>query len=240
MHSFGSTHETQRLEVVSTSKHYTTVWMPLCVFARKFGIVLENETNREILKGEMTMSRLSIFVCLGILITFSACGDDPNPVCALPDVQECDCSGEPSSFQLCTDDGTGWRDCDCPPAPNNALAVTIGNLMWQTTLGPSVEPSAAVTYCEGETEGGHSDWRLPTRAEFETFFRDCPDSGSGLIRCEGDCNEASFCSEAPVTWYRTSTAAGSGQHYIVNTGNGFILPLDDTYSASVICVRDAP
>ncbi len=187
------------------------------------------------------MSRMSITICLGLFLTLSACGDDGNAgTCEVPEADPCECTGLPAGFAICSPDTSEWAECECPPAPTNGPPVTVGSLMWQTTLGPSLEPSAAVTYCDDYEESGHSDWRLPSQTEFETFFSECAEVAGGFIRCEGQCNDSSFCTSAAATWYRTSTVAGSGKHYIVHTGNAFLMPIDDSFSVSTICVRDAP
>ena len=53
----------------------------------------------------------------------------------------------------------------------------------------------ALTECSNLTEGGYSDWRLPTISELRTLIKDCPSSqigGSCAVK-DPNCLSSSYC-----------------------------------------------
>ena len=56
--------------------------------------------------------------------------------------------------------------------PGNAETISAGNLMWQANCdGVKRTQQGAFEYCATLQLSGHSDWRLPTLAEFQTLGR---------------------------------------------------------------------
>ena len=54
----------------------------------------------------------------------------------------------------------------------------IGNLVWSDRSSNKMTWSSAKQYCENLTEGGFTDWRLPTISELKTTIQNCQSGGS--------------------------------------------------------------
>ncbi|MEZ4220601.1 MAG: DUF1566 domain-containing protein [Polyangiaceae bacterium] len=109
-------------------------------------------------------------------------------------------------------------------------------LMWQTNVDATARDwAAADTYCQNLGVGGHTDWRLPTRAELISL--------------------TDFTTQAPATvatvfpgttgtdkyfWSNTKTAENGSFYWAVSHGGvGQVSYLQNTASARVRCVRGA-
>ena len=64
----------------------------------------------------------------------------------------------------------------------------IGNLIWSDRSSSTMNWSSAKQYCEDLTEGGYTDWRLPTISELRTTIKNCSGSQSG-----GSCRVSDSC-----------------------------------------------
>ena len=65
----------------------------------------------------------------------------------------------------------------------------IGNLIWSNRSRKKMNWQTAIKYCENLSEGGYTDWRLPTISELRTTIKNCPGSQSG-----GSCRVSDSCS----------------------------------------------
>lgn len=54
----------------------------------------------------------------------------------------------------------------------------IGNLIWSDRSSNEMNWSSAKQYCKNLTEGGFTDWRLPTISELKTTVQNCQSGGS--------------------------------------------------------------
>ncbi|MBO4710812.1 DUF1566 domain-containing protein [bacterium] len=64
----------------------------------------------------------------------------------------------------------------------------IGTLYWSKRSFRRMTWRSAKEYCKDLTEGGYSDWRLPTISELRTTIKNCPSSQSG-----GSCKVSDSC-----------------------------------------------
>ena len=64
----------------------------------------------------------------------------------------------------------------------------IGNLVWSDRSSNEMNWSRAKQYCENLSEGGFTDWRLPTISELRTTIKNCSGSKSG-----GSCRVSDSC-----------------------------------------------
>ena len=64
----------------------------------------------------------------------------------------------------------------------------IGSLYWSKRSRDKMTFNAAVEYCQNLSEGGYSDWRLPTISELRTTIKNCSGSQSG-----GSCRVSDNC-----------------------------------------------
>ena len=71
--------------------------------------------------------------------------------------------------QQCVDNGDG------------TVTDKASRLVWQKETAGPMDWHAAVTYAQGRSQGGYSDWRLPTRQELTGLFNSpCKDALSVL------------------------------------------------------------
>ena len=65
---------------------------------------------------------------------------------------------------------------------------------WSSKTSSTMDWDTAVDYCENLTEGGYSDWRLPTITELRTLIKNCPQTDfSGSCTVTNDCLSYSEC-----------------------------------------------
>lgn len=69
---------------------------------------------------------------------------------------------------------------------------TIGNLVWSDRSSNEMNWSRAKQYCEDLTEGGFTDWRLPTISELKTTIKNCQ-SGGSACRVSDSCLSYNSC-----------------------------------------------
>ncbi|MBO4698669.1 DUF1566 domain-containing protein [bacterium] len=73
-------------------------------------------------------------------------------------------------------------------AEQQRQGVKIGTLYWSPRSFRKMTWRSAKEYCEDLTDGGYSDWRLPTISELRTTINNCPGSQSG-----GSCKVSDSC-----------------------------------------------
>ena len=118
---------------------------------------------------------------------------------------------------------------DAPPGRYTLTADTVldtrTGLMWQRAVDATTRSQAdAATYCAGLTLDGHSDFRLPTRAELLSIV--------DRSRYNPSIDTAAFPdTPAEIFWSSTPFAGGSGQAWIVNFHAGYTNPHADASSA---------
>ena len=64
----------------------------------------------------------------------------------------------------------------------------IGSLYWSKRSSNGMNWQSAINYCQNLSEGGYSDWRLPTISELRTTIKNCSGSQSG-----GSCRVSDSC-----------------------------------------------
>ena len=79
----------------------------------------------------------------------------------------------------------------------------IGNLTWSDRSSGKMTWSSAKQYCENLSEGGYSDWRLPTISELRTTIKNCSGSQSG-----GSCRVSDSCLSNDDCWSKSCYCDG--------------------------------
>jgi hypothetical protein len=118
---------------------------------------------------------------------------------------------------------------------------SMTNLMWQQCSGglsgatcsgtaALLDWEAAITYCEGLSLGGFTDWRLPNVKELKSI--------SDMTKANPAIDDASFPNTITSDyWSSTSLAAGSPYAWYVAFSYGDANRTDKTYNAHARCVR---
>jgi len=185
--------------------------------------------------------RKSLYVgCLAAGLLVTGCGDTVGETeCTPADVRLCDCSDGPGVIEICGFDDGEWKGCDCPGPPVNGVPVTVGALVWETSLGPVADFPTAQATCAA-MDNGSGMWRLPTNEDWQTILTDCLPHGSHIL-C-GGCGEAAFCNAVIPTYYWSATPVDGPdeKHYVARAAStAYLLPVPDTYPLPALCVRDA-
>jgi hypothetical protein len=97
---------------------------------------------------------------------------------------------------------------------NGTVTETKTGLIWQQGETDSKTWVHALSYCEGLSLGGHSDWRLPNVRELESLFDDTRDNPA---------IDTSFFPDASVSFYWSSTtitSKPSGAWHVAFGGSG--------------------
>ena len=90
----------------------------------------------------------------------------------------------------------------------------IGNLIWSDRSSNGMNWSNAKQYCENLTEGGFTDWRLPTISELKTTIQNCQSGGSS-------CKVSDSCLWADSCWSNSCYCDGR------NNNEGYYSKLGD-------------
>ncbi|MBP5406216.1 DUF1566 domain-containing protein [bacterium] len=156
-----------------------------------------------------------------------------------------------------------WNGETCDPIPAcNKEQLTpcnsINNLNW-STFKAYLDWSSSLSYCEELTEGGYTDWRLPSINELKTLIRNCTATmaNSGLCpvkdpsclhsacykadscSCEEDRNgEYSVFGDTEKFWSSSSTYEGSGVAWSVDFSTAGIYYHMKSSLFAVRCVRN--
>jgi hypothetical protein len=103
-------------------------------------------------------------------------------------------------------------------------------LMWQQGEAGTMHWEGALTYCEGLSLAGYSDWRLPNIKELESITDD------GLYSPAIDTNYFPN-AHASGYWSSTTGADGTSCAWGVDFGNGNVDCRDKSNGSYVRCVR---
>ena len=111
---------------------------------------------------------------------------------------------------------------------------TSTGLCWQRNFGTAGQRTwtNAISYCDGLTHGGHSDWYLPSRQEFETIV-DLTRTAPHIVGGNNNIFE-----NVVSSWYWTKTTYGvttTAFHVILSTGLSTFSAKDNAHD--VACVR---
>ena len=136
-------------------------------------------------------------------------------------------------------------------------------LRWSTKAVDPMDWNSAVSYCDGLTEGGYSDWRLPNISELRTLVRNCNDTETGgscgVIdtgnssttclsynecrndACDGCTSDSSgyYSKFGESSWFWSSSTLSTHADYAWLLGfyNARVSNLSKTYVQDVRCVR---
>ena len=145
-------------------------------------------------------------------------------------------------------------------AQNKAEIAEQQRLYWSKRSSGEMNWSSAKEYCENLSEGGYSDWRLPTISELRTTIKNCSGSQSGgsckvsdSCLSSSDClSDSCYCEKKEnnggyysrlgdddyVTLLSSSTDSDHTDHaWFVDFRNGLVLSYDKSNSYGVRCVR---
>ena len=135
----------------------------------------------------------------------------------------------------------------------------IGNLIWSDRSASKMNWSSAKQYCEDLTEGGYSDWRLPTISELRTTIKNCSGSQSGgscrvsdsclsgncwsdSCYCDGRLNNGGYYSKLGDDdnvwlWSSSTLSDNPGYAWLVDFGDGRVYGSLMSNDGYVRCVR---
>ncbi|MBI5525160.1 MAG: DUF1566 domain-containing protein, partial [Deltaproteobacteria bacterium] len=130
-------------------------------------------------------------------------------------------AGEP----LVADNITGleWQGC---PAELSGSSCTIGSVQAKTW-------AVALTYCEGLTWAGQTDWRLPDMYELRSIA-DYGRSSPAIDTTVFPATPSTYC------WSSTSYAADASSAWYVNFDSGYVSSVAKANVNNVRCVRGGP
>ena len=102
-----------------------------------------------------------------------------------------------ASSQLCSGAGSCSTDIGCQPTA--AWCDPNTGLCWQTNHSTAaVSWMDATTYCQNLVQGGRSDWRLPTIAEFFAVYRGCSNGSNAVVTAVSPCRLSSVNDPTPI------------------------------------------
>ena len=113
---------------------------------------------------------------------------------------------------------------------NGTVTDTVTNLMWQQQDDATVRTwEQALTYCEGLSFGGHTDWRLPNIKELKSL--------ADTTRYNPSINPIFINTKSSSYWSSTTYVSNSTFAWDVGFPNGVVGYYNKTYSDYVRCVR---
>ena len=134
----------------------------------------------------------------------------------------------------------------------------IGNLIWSDRSPNEMDWSSAEQYCENLTEGGFTDWRLPTISELKTTIQNCQSGGSACrvsdsclsydscwsrsCSCDGQSNNGGYYSKLGDTdgidlWSSSTRSDYTDNAWEVDFLYGYVFDVNKYVNHSVRCVR---
>ena len=160
--------------------------------------------------------------------------------------------------RLVTDKGTAEEEkknqsCDSVPLKFPCKDVAT-NYMWSSRSSNEMNWQSAMNYCQNLTEGGHSDWRLPTISELKTIIKNCQSGGSSC-RVSDNClssscysSESCYCrsdgsygklgdSDGVVLWSSSTISDITDSAWVVGFKDGYVANYYKSINSYVRCVR---
>ncbi|MBF0240638.1 MAG: DUF1566 domain-containing protein [SAR324 cluster bacterium] len=130
---------------------------------------------------------------------------------------------------LLTAGNSGWA---APFTDNGNSTVTDSatGLVWQQTDGGQKTWENALTYCEGLSLGGATDWRLPNRNELQSLV-DYSKSNPAIDTTAFPNTNSSY------YWSSSAYASNTSYAWGVNFNRGYVFSDNKTVSDYVRCVR---
>lgn len=136
----------------------------------------------------------------------------------------------------------------------------IGSLYWSKRSSNDMNWQSAINYCQNLSEGGYSDWRLPTISELRTTIKNCSGSQSGgSCRVSDSClsgncwSKSCYCDDRSNNggyysklgdpdgvwlWSSSTISDDTSRAWRVNFSSGYVRSHNKTYSGiNVRCVR---
>ncbi|MBI5749109.1 MAG: DUF1566 domain-containing protein [Nitrospinae bacterium] len=113
---------------------------------------------------------------------------------------------------------------------NGTVTDSNTGLMWQKGEGGSMAWGSALTYCEGLSLAGYTDWRLPNIKELESITDDTKYNPSIDTTYFPNANSSYY-------WSSTTYAYGSSSAWSVYFHYGYVYYGNKSYSYYVRCVR---
>ena len=113
---------------------------------------------------------------------------------------------------------------------NGTVTDSGTGLMWQQAEGGLMTWDNALSYCEGLSLGGNSDWRLPNVTELESITDDTRYNPAINTTYFPNANASGY-------WSSTTYADGTDGAWGVGFGNGFVYYSTKSDSVYVRCVR---
>lgn len=83
---------------------------------------------------------------------------------------------------------------ECSPASAKPCIDSATGLIWSSATAQNKKWAEAGSHCNGLTEGGFEDWRMPTISELRTLVRNCQKTATG-----GACNVTDECTASYST-----------------------------------------
>ncbi|MBP5591625.1 DUF1566 domain-containing protein [bacterium] len=198
---------------------------------------------------------------------------NPNPCTSISySTGVCTVSG--SSYICGCQSGYNWNGSVCQSNGGSSLPEcstsntgpcydSTSHLTWSKKAASSYDWSGAGTYCDGLSEGGYSDWRLPNISELRTLIQNCsgtqmPGGSCGVIdtgnsstsclssSCQGeDCYSCSADSsgghskfgETGGFWSSSTLSDNTDYAWYVVFYTGNVYGYNKSYNGSVRCVR---
>jgi uncharacterized protein DUF1566 len=150
--------------------------------------------------------------------------------------QDAQYPSNPRTF-TCYAAGVLQDPCDGTPDAHETVMDSLTGLEWQRTWATDKQWSEAVAYCEttlnGQSFGGHTDWRLPNYRELASLV----DYG----RYDPAIDTVAFPGIPPsLFWSSSSYVDSTGNAWYVNFGLGFVLSINKTFDYHARCVRAGP
>jgi len=102
--------------------------------------------------------------------------------------------------------------------------------MWQQGEGGQKTWEDAITYCEGLSLAGYTDWRLPNIKELESITDDSIYSPAIDTNYFPDANASSY-------WSSTTSVEYSPDAWLVFSSSGYVNSSDKSVSSYVRCIR---